>query len=233
MRTLFTAFILVLVINVLALGALAGWLGSSGRLSKERLRDAVAVFNNTIEEDAQLAKDAEQAEIEALALAERALRMEQVAGGPVTPEARLEAIQVVDDKRRALLERQKVEAEALKRQLDTQQKLIEQKLAELTEKQQIFDQAIATKVEKMQSEDFKEAIAMLEGIPPKQAKQVIQKWLGDGLDEQVVDYLSAMEERKAAKVLKEFKLPNEVTQAATLIEQLRQRTDQFKEEANL
>jgi hypothetical protein len=233
MRTLFTAFILVLVINVLALGALAGWLGSSGRLSKERLRDAVAVFNNTIEEDAQLAKDAEQAEIEALALAERALRMEQVAGGPVTPEARLEAIQVVDDKRRALLERQKVEAEALKRQLDTQQKLIEQKLAELNEKQQIFDQAIATKVEKMQSEDFKEAIAMLEGIPPKQAKQVIQKWLGDGLDEQVVDYLSAMEERKAAKVLKEFKLPNEVTQAATLIEQLRQRTDQFKEEANL
>ncbi|MGB1124832.1 MAG: hypothetical protein ACPG4Q_06475 [Phycisphaeraceae bacterium] len=233
MRTLFTAFILVLVINVLALGALAGWLGSSGRLSKERLRDAVAVFNNTIEEDAQLAKDAEQAEIEALALAERALRMEQVAGGPVTPEARLEAIQVVDDKRRALLERQKVEAEALKRRLDTQQKLIEQKLAELNEKQQIFDQAIATKVEKMQSEDFKEAIAMLEGIPPKQAKQVIQKWLGDGLDEQVVDYLSAMEERKAAKVLKEFKLPNEVTQAATLIEQLRQRTDQFKEEANL
>ena len=233
MRTLFTAFILVLVINVLALGALAGWLGSSGRLSKERLRDAVAVFNNTIEEDAQLAKDAEQAEIEALALAERALRMEQVAGGPVTPEARLEAIQVVDDKRRALLERQKVEAEALKRQLDTQQKLIEQKLAELNEKQQIFDQAIATKVEKMQSEDFKEAIAMLEGIPPKQAKQVIQKWLGDGPDEQVVDDLSAMEERKAAKVLKEFKLPNEVTQAATLIEQLRQRTDQFKEEANL
>lgn len=233
MRTLFTAFILVLVINVLALGALAGWLGSSGRLSKERLRDAVAVFNNTIEEDAQLAKDAEQAEIEALALAERALRMEQVAGGPVTPEARLEAIQVVDDKRRALLERQKVEAEALKRQLDTQQKLIEQRLAELNEKQQIFDEAIASKVEKMQSEDFKEAIAMLEQVPPKQAKQYFQKWLADGLDEQVVDYLSAMEERKAAKVLKEFKLPNEVTQAATLIEQLRQRTDQFKEEANL
>ena len=42
MRTLFTVFILVLVINVLALGALAGWLGATGRLSKERVREAVA-----------------------------------------------------------------------------------------------------------------------------------------------------------------------------------------------
>jgi len=233
MRTLFTAFILVLVINVLALGALAGWLGATGRLSKDRLRDAVAVFNNTLEEEARLAAEKEQAEQEAQALAERALRMEQVAGGPVTPEARLQSIQVVDDKRRALLERQKVEAEALKRQLDAQKKLIEQKLAELKAKRQAFDEAIASKIQQMQSEDFQEAIAMLEGIPPKQAKQVIQAWLTEGSQEQVVDYLSAMEERKAAKVLKEFKQPNEVAQAATLIEQLRQRTDQVKEEADL
>lgn len=233
MRTLLTAFTLVLVINVLALGALAGWLGVSGRLSKDRLRDAVAVFNQTLEEEAQLAAEAEQAELDAQALAERALRMEQVAGGPVTPEARLDSIQVVDDKTRALLERQKVEAEALKRQLDAQQRLIEQKIAELEVKQQAFDAAIASKVEQMQSDDFKEAIAMLEGIPPKQAKGVLQQWLNNGAEEQVVDYLSAMEERKAAKVLKEFKLPTEVAQAASLIEQLRQRTEQFKEEADL
>ena len=233
MRTILTAFTLVLVINVLALGALAGWLGASGRLSKDRLRDAVAVFNQTIEEESQLAAEAEEAELEAQALAERALRMEQVAGGPVTPEARLESIEVVDEKTRALLERQKVEANALKRQLDAQQRLIEEKIAELDKKQKAFDAAIASKVEQMQSEDFKEAIAMLEGIPPKQAKGVLQQWLNDGGQEQVVDYLSAMEERKAAKVLKEFKLPNEVAQAATLIEQLRMRTDQFKEEADL
>lgn len=233
MRTLFTAFILVLVVNVLALGALAGWLGTSGRLSKERLRDAVAVFNHTIEDEASLAAEQEQADLESQALAERALRMEQVAGGPVTPESRLESFQVVDDKRRALLERQKVEAQALKRQLDTQQAIIEQKLVELDAKRKAFDTAIATKIEAMEEQDFKEAIAMLEGIPAKQAKQVIQRWLTDGSQEQVVDYLSAMEERKAAKVLKEFKQPNEVAQAAALIEQLRQRTNKIKEEADL
>lgn len=233
MRTLFTAIILVLIINVLGLAAMAGWLGATGRLSKDRLRDAVAVFSDTLEEEEKRKAEAEQAELEAQALAERAFRMEQVASGPVTPEARLASLQVVDEKRRALLERQKVEAQALKRQLDTQQKLIEKRIAELDQKQQAFDQAIATKIEAMQSEDFQEAIAMLEGIPPKQAKQVIQNWLTDGAQEQVVDYLSAMEERKAAKVLKEFKLPNEVAQAANLIEQIRQRTDQFKQGADL
>lgn len=180
-----------------------------------------------------LAEEAEQAELDDQALAERALRMEQVAGGPVTPEARLQSIQVIDENQRALLERQKVEAEALRRQLNVQQRLIEEKIAELDTKRKAFDAAIAARIEEMEGADFQEAIAMLEGIPAKQAKQVIQEWLTSGSQDQVVEYLSAMEERKAAKVLKEFKLPNEVAQAATLIEQLRLRTDQIKAEADL
>lgn len=233
MRTLFTAFILVLVINVLALGALAGWLGATGRLSKERVREAVAVFNSTIEEQQAQEAEAEKAAQEAQALAERALRMEQVAGGPVSPEARLTSLQIVDEKQRALVERQKVEAEALKHQLDAQRKLIESRIAELEEKQQLFEASVAEQIEQMQQDDFKEAIAMLEGIPPKQAKAVFQELLSSGGQDQVVSYLSAMEERKAAKVLKEFKLPNEIDQAAVLIEELRQRTDRVKQEANL
>ena len=233
MRTLFTVFILVLVINVLALGALAGWLGATGRLSKERVREAVAVFNSTIEEQQAQEAEAEKAAQEAQALAERALRMEQVAGGPVSPEARLTSLQIVDEKQRALVERQKVEAEALKHQLDAQRKLIESRIAELEEKQQLFEASVAEQIEQMQQDDFKEAIAMLEGIPPKQAKAVFQELLSSGGQDQVVSYLSAMEERKAAKVLKEFKLPNEIDQAAVLIEELRQRTDRVKQEANL
>ena len=233
MRTLFTAFILVLVINVLALGALAGWLGATGRLSRDRVREAVAVFNNTIDEEQAQEAEAEKAAEEAQALAERALRMEQVAGGPVSPEARLASLQIVDEKQRALIERQKVEAEALKHQLDAQRKLIETRIAELEEKQQLFEASVAAQIEEMQQDDFKEAIAMLEGISPKQAKAVFQELLSSGAQDQVVSYLSAMEERKAAKVLKEFKLPNEIDQAAMLIEELRQQTDRVKQEANL
>lgn len=233
MRTLFTSIILVLVINALALGGLFGWLGMTDRLSKDRVKDAVAVFENTVQEQAQLDQEQAQAEQEAIELAEQALRLDQVAGGPVTPEARLANIQRIDDKQRALIERRKVEIEAMQRQLDMQRKLIEQRIAELDEKQQAFDQAITAQIEKLEDEDFKSALAMLEGIPPKQAKAVFQELLRDGSEEQVVSYLYAMDERKAANVLKEFKQPNEVAQAADLIEQLRQRSDRVKEEAAL
>ena len=233
MRTLFTAFILVLVVNAFALAGLAGWLGATGRLSKDRVRAAADVFHNTLEEQAALEAEAEAAEAEALELAEQALRLQQVAGGPVTPEARLDKIQRVDETQRAMIDRRKTEVESLQRQLDTQRKLIEQRLAELDAKQKAFDEAVVAQLQEMEDEDFKQAIAMLEGIPPKQAKAVFQQLLKDGGQEQVVSYLYAMEERKAAGVLKEFKQPNEVAQAADLIEQLRLRSEQVKQEANL
>lgn len=233
MRTLFTAFILVLVVNALALAGLAGWLGATDRLSKDRVRDAAAVFNNTIQEQAALEAEQEKTEQEALEMAEQALRLQQVAGGPVTPEARLISIQRVDEKQRALIERRKVEIEALQRQLDTQRKLIEKRIADLETKQQTFNDAVAAQLEEMKDEDFKEAVAMLEGIPAKQAKAVFQELLKQGGEDQVVSYLYAMEQRKAAGVLKEFKLPNEVAQATGLIEQVRQRSEQLKQEAEL
>lgn len=233
MRTLFTALILVLLVNALALGGLLGWLGATDRLSKERVERVAALFSNTLEEQAALDKEAEQAEQEAVALAEKAIRMEQVAGGPVTPEARLESLRRVDENQQALLKRQRVESEALKRQLDTQMKRIEERLAELDTKQKAFDEAVQARMDEMQEQDFQEAVAMLEGLPPKQAKAVMQELLDQGSQAQVVDYLSAMQQRKAANVLTEFKQPNEVDQAAELIEKLRQRTDEIKEEAEL
>lgn len=231
MRTLFTAFILVLLVNALALGGLLGYLGATDRLSKDRVRDAAAIFSNTLQEQQAVEAERAKSEQEALELAEQALRLEQVASGPVTPEARLASIQNVDEKQRALIERRKVEVEQLQRQLETQRRVIEKRIAELDEKQKAFNEAVAAQLDEMQQEDFKEAVAMLEGIPPKQAKAVFQQLLKEGNQEQVVSYLFAMEERKATKILTEFKQPNEVVQAADLIEQLRQRSDQVKQEA--
>lgn len=233
MRTLFTAIILVLLVNALALGGLFGWLGATGRLDKERVREAVAVFSNTIREQEALEAEQAAAEQDAIEMAEQAMRMQQVAGGPVTPDELLESIRRVDETQQAMVKRREVEIQSLLRQLDLRQRRIEEKLAELNAKQQAFDEAVEAQIGEMEEEDFKEAVAMLEGIPAKQAKAVFQQMLRQGERDQVVSYLSAMEERKAAGVLKEFKQPNEVPQAAELIEQLRQRTDQLKQEADL
>ena len=233
MRTLFTAFILVLLVNALALGGLAAWLAASDRLSRDRVLEAVAGFENTFDE--QSAIEAEEAEVEqeARALAERALRLEQVAGGPMTPETRLGMVEQVDDSQRALLSRQQSESQALMRQINSQRSMIESMIADLEARQAAFDRAVEERLTEMQDEDFREAVAMLEGIPPRQAKQVLQELLDQGSQEQVVDYLAAMEQRRASSVLREFKTPNEIEQAAELIEMLRQRTDSIAQEARL
>jgi hypothetical protein len=46
-----------------------------------------------------------------------------------------------------------------------------------------------------------------------------------GETDQVVEYLAAMSSRKAGAVLAQFKAPNEVPQAALLLEKLRLRGD--------
>lgn len=233
MRTLLTSFILVLLVNAVALGGLVAWLGTTDRLSRDRVKQAVAVFSTTLQEEAANDAQAEETEVAVREMAEKAMRLEQVSGGPVTPEARLDGILRVDEKQKALIERQKKESQALQRQLTTQMRMVEAKIAELDAKRQAFDEAVAAQLGEMQDEDFKEAVGMLQGIPPKQAKAIFQELLKDGGQEQVVSYLAAMEQRKAAGVLKAFKQPNEVAQATELIEMLRQRSEKFKTEADL
>jgi len=233
MRTLFTSFILVLLVNAIAIGGLLGWLGATGRLSKERVKQAAAVFNLSIDQEQALAKEQAQSEQQEREMFEKTMRLQQVAGGPVTPQDRIDSIQRVDDTQRDIIKRTEEESAALKRYIAAQQKKIDSLLADLQAKQKAFDEAVASKMDQMKSEDFREAVSMLEGIPAKQAKAVLQQLLKDGDQNQVVSYLSAMEERKAAGVLKEFKDPNELAQAAQLIEQLRQRSEQVKQEADL
>ena len=233
MRTLFTAFILVLLVNTLALGGLAAWLGTSGRLSKGRVLEAVDIFSPTLDEEAALEAEKEQANKDEQEMLERTLRLQQIAGGPVTPAKRIESLRKVDDVHRDMLERQAAEARALYRQLDMQRARLKEMREQLKSQQQAFDAAVAERVEQMEQEDFRQAVTMLEGITAKQAKAVFQQMLKDGDQAQVVAYLAAMEDRKASGVLKEFKGPNEVTQATQLIEQVRLRSERVREEAEL
>ncbi|MEM9414065.1 MAG: hypothetical protein AAGA29_01135 [Planctomycetota bacterium] len=233
MRTLITAFILVVVVNVLAAVGLIGWLGSSGRLSKERVHQAVDVFRPTIAEQAKQEEEAAAAVAEQEAVAAQALRMEQVAGGPLSPEQVLESINEVDAYYDQLIKRRDAEVAAIQQQLDSTRALVDAQYAELQEERAKFDLLVAAWEESQGDVDFQQAVAMLEGVTARQAKQILQQLLSDGAESQVVAYLAAMEERKANGVLKEFKAPEEVVQAARLIEQVRLRSGRALEEAGL
>ncbi|XAL99032.1 hypothetical protein OT109_15780 [Phycisphaeraceae bacterium D3-23] len=233
MRTLITAFILVVVVNVLAAVGLIGWLGSSGRLSKERVHAAVDMFRPTITEQAKSEEEAAAALAEQEQVAAKALRMEQVAGGPLSPEQVLESISEVDAYYDQIIKRRDAEVMAIQRQLDSTRALVDAQYAELQEERAKFDQLVAAWEASNADVDFQQAVAMLEGVPSRQAKQILQQLLYEDNESQVVAYLAAMEERKANGVLKEFKAPDELMQAARLIEQVRLRSGRALEEAGL
>ena len=233
MRALFTAVVLFVFINALALAGLFAWLAGTGRLDKQRAEQAIALFKPTITQQQQLEEQAAAAEEEARKAAEQAIRMEQVANGPVTPEMRLQRIEEVSQHQLQLVERRKVEIAAIQRQLDLTRAQVDAKIAEFEQRQNTFETAVQQRIEQFQQEDFRQAVALLEGLPPRQGKELLQEYLGQGKQQQVVDYLAAMQTRLATKVLKEFKEPREVEQAAELVEMVRLRSEELRTEAGV
>ncbi len=233
MRTLATAFTLVLIINLIAGAGFVGWLAMSGRLDKQRVQQTVDMYRVTVDQQAaDEARLQEEAEEQA-ALEQEAIRMEQVAGGPLTPEQVLNSLHDVDAYYDQLIKRRDAEVTAIQRQIDSTRAMVEAQYAQLEAERAEFQALQERWLEASQEEDFKQAVAMLEGIPARQAKQVLQDMLGRGEEQQVVSYLAAMDERKANGVLKEFKTPEEVAQAAQLIEQVRLRSGLALQEAGL
>ena len=224
MRTLITAFILVVTVNLFVALGMLGWLGSSGRLSKDRVQQVVEVFRPTIEDQTQAEEEALAEQDAQDATQARALRMEQVAGGPRSPEQVLQSISEVDAYYDQIVKRRDSEITAIQRQLDSTRALVDQQYALLQSEQADFETLKAKWLETEGEADFAQAVAMLEGVPARQAKQILLELLNAGDEEQVVTYLAAMSPRKANGVLKEFKAPAELAQAARLIEQVRLRS---------
>ena len=95
---------------------------------------------------------------------------------------------------------------------------------------QSFEQAVSREAKLKEDKDFQQTVKMYQQLKAKQVKQIFQQLLAQGMTGQVVEYLAAMQIRKAAAVIREFKSPNEVVQAANLLQSLRERGLDFSTE---
>lgn len=223
MRTGWTVAVWVLVINAVALAGLIGWLALDGRLSRDRVQRVVEIFSITVaEEEAQAEQAAKLAE-EAQAKAEEHARLEAVSDGPITLAQRLESEMRDDEVEAQRYARMKSEQEALLKQIDLARQLLAQERQQLDAERRAFAEAVEREIRLKRDEDFQQTVRMYESIRPRQAKQIFQEMLAQNKTSEVVDYLAAMQLRKAASVLKEFKQPDEIQQAAALLEALRER----------
>ena len=223
MKTLRTVFALTLVMNLLLVLGFVGYLYVSGRLSEQRVRAAVAIFRPTIEE--QKSAEAQEA-AQVIAQEQKAkeiARLQAVSQGPMTLAQRLDREMQSNDvamERLNRMQRAKTDLEAYFQRVQTE---VRKQQTQIDAERQQFQQALEQENKLRGDQDFQQAVQMYEQLKPKQAKQLFQQLMSQGKTSQVVDYLAAMQLRKASAVLKQFKTGDEIGQATDLIQRLRQR----------
>lgn len=223
--------IILVVVHLLALfvGGPA-WLYASGRLSEARLWEVVDIFRKTIEQEEadRLAAEKEIAEQERRA--RTAARLERVGDGLTRIDNRLAMQKLADEVAMQRVARLERTIQDLRRTLDARMEQVREAKAALDVEREAFEKAKQAYMDRMTDEHFQQAVALYENVPSKQAKEMFMQLIERGGQEQVVDYLIAMQQRKAAAVLKQFKEEDEAPIVTALLERLRVRGVEFIDE---
>lgn len=213
----------VLLINALALIGFGVWLYADGRLDRDRVDQVVNLFSMKVADEAA-AKQVEEAKKQRDAEAAReAARLERVADGPAQLAQKIAEDQEKDEIALQRLERLKRDIQDLQRTNELARRLLVDERAKLDVERKAFQDALAAETKNREDKDFKQAVSMYEQLRAKQAKEMFQQLMAQKKSDQVLEYLAAMQMRKAAAVLKEFKTPAEVAQATELVQRLRER----------
>lgn len=224
MKSLWTALSLLLLLHAMALVGFVGWLKVSGRLDRQRLVRTREIYTLTLAQEKQQAEQATQLASETKAKALEAARLESIAAnGAVSLAERLKADQQADDMAMQRVERLQRDIADLRRQLVLAKDLLAKQKAELEAQRQEFEAAAKRERDLHDQADFQQAVQTYEQLKPRQVKEMFQTLIKEGKTRDVIDYLAAMQLRKAAAVLKEFKTPEEIPQATDLVQRLRER----------
>ncbi len=225
MKTLWNIFSIVLLINVLALAGFIAKLCADGRINRDRLVRTIAVFRPTIEEEHRQIEQQQSVHLAALDAQCEQIWRQNVKDGPVSIEAK-----IADDAERReqgehLLIRLQKDRRALLDAMSNRRVHIERLQAQLQQQRERFDQRMAEDTRRLKSQGFRQAVQMYDRAEPAQVKQMFTTLINTGKvgHDQVVQYLSAMQPRKAVDVIGEFTSDQDITIVTGLIEALRRR----------
>jgi len=214
MKKLFDVFVLLLAINFLAIAGIAVWIVKTRHVDHDKAMAIREIIFPSTAPATQPVSDATTKPTQALD--ELVARQ----SGRSAAE-QVEFIQHTFDAQRAQLDRREREVKDLERQVElAKQKMSRDRLAFEAEKLELKkreDQATRLATDK----GFQDALDRYISMPPKQVKQIFMT-----LEEKTaVSFLQAMEPSRAAKILKEFKSPEEVDRAQKFLERMRQASE--------
>ena len=218
MKSLTRAILFVAIFNLLAVFVGAGWLFSSGRLNKARVQSVTKLFDQPVAvEEAKL--KTEQAKIDK-ELDEQEKPLPELALN--TQERNLVRVEMTQVDRQRL-ERMKREVKNLQETLRKERKLVIADRLAFEEEKIGFAQMRKRLSDLEGGKQFKKSLSTLSGLKPKDAKSLLSTLLTQQKDEEVISYLSAMEDRTRTAIITEFIKAGEDQLAANLLESLRMR----------
>jgi hypothetical protein len=215
MKKLWNVFVLTLAVNFVAVVCAVAYLYSDGRLDPARVQAIKAILYpppTTQPAASQPAESHGRSGEPVLRLGEL---LEQKSG--LSTSDQLSFLQQTFDARMAELDRRQRELADLQRQVDMANSALARDRAavEAGKKQLVGREQLAQKLANDQG--FQDSLALYKSMPAKQVKQVFLS-----MDDQTVQrYLQAMEPRGAAKIVREFKTPDEVKRIQKILDQMR------------
>lgn len=211
------------MLNLLAAAGFIGWMHMDGRINDERLKQVVDMFRLTIEQEAELEAQAARQTEEAQRKLEQLARLQSVGEGPTTLREELDKKQRADESALIKIDLFNAQNKALREEMERFKSDHTRRVAQLKAEREAFEQSVQQRAEQTEDANFRQVVVLYQTQPAKLTKQAFQSLIRQGQTDQVVEYLAAMSNRKAGKVLSQFKTPEEIEQAAGLLEKLRTR----------
>jgi len=232
-KTLWYLFLGLLIFNLLAAFGFVGWMYMDGRVDSERIQKVVDTFRLRIAEEAELEKDVELQAEQALQKVEQLARLKSAGDGPTTLREELDKNQQADESALVKIDLFNAQNKALREEMQRFKADHSTRVAQLAAEREAFEQSVKQQAQQTQDANFQQVVGLYQTQPAKLTKQAFQSLIQQGQTDQVVEYLAAMSGRKAGKVLSQFKTPEEVAQAADLLERLRTRGEYSMDEPEL
>ncbi len=210
MKKIINVIILALAMNFLLVVGVGGWLVSSGRLDKAKFAEVkkILVADAPPPPATQPAPTTEPASrLEAL--------LAQASGRPAGEQ--IDSIHQAFVAEQTELDRRTRELQDVRRQIDLAKQQATADRTKIQQEKKDVDAQQAEQNRLASDKGFQDSLQLYSIMPAKQVKTVFMT-LGD---DTVMQYLQAMQPRVAAKVIKEFKSPDETLRIQKVLEKIR------------
>lgn len=214
MKKMIHIIMALLAINFLAIGGGVGWLVQTKRLDKDKLHAIrEIVFPATTQ-----ASTTQPASEETTTRPINPLEALLARSSGRAPTEQVEMIQRNFDTQMAQLDRRQRELNDLERQVELAKQQMTRDRVALDNEQKALAEQKAQTARLASDKGFQDSLTLYNSMPAKQVKTI---FLAMG-DDEIVQYLQAMEPRAATRIIKEFKSPAEIARIQKVMEKMRQ-----------